>query len=41
MSKKIQQLSWIDKVRANKSANIDSYKKDGKDNLQKLHMYIA
>lgn len=41
MAKKIEELSWIEKVRAHQSLNIDSYKKDGKDNLDKLHKYIG
>ena len=41
MAKNIEQLAWLEKVRVNKSLNIETYKKDGKDNLEKLHKYIA
>lgn len=41
MAKKIEELSWLEKVRVNQSTNIDAYKKDGKDNLEKLHKYIG
>lgn len=39
--KKSEQLNWVQKVRINKSMHMDTYKKDGKDNLDKLHKYIA